>query len=59
MHKLIRSGELQPSPGGTVTFEGEAHGAGVSFFLVNNEPGAGPDSPAVQRPETVQPGPLC
>jgi mannose-6-phosphate isomerase-like protein (cupin superfamily) len=26
-----------------VTFEGEAHGSGVSFFLVNNEPGAGPD----------------
>lgn len=43
MHKVIRSGELQPSPGGTVTFEGEAHGSGVSFFLVNNVPGAGPD----------------
>lgn len=42
MHKLIRSGELQRSPGGTVTFEGEAHGAGVSFFLVSNVPGAGP-----------------
>lgn len=26
-----------------MTFEGEAHGSGVSFFLVNNEPGAGPD----------------
>jgi mannose-6-phosphate isomerase-like protein (cupin superfamily) len=43
MHKVIRSGRLQPSPGGTVTFEGEPHGSGVSFFLVNNEPGAGPD----------------
>jgi mannose-6-phosphate isomerase-like protein (cupin superfamily) len=42
MYKLIRSGELQPSPGGTVTFEGEPHGSGISFFLVNNEPGAGP-----------------
>jgi mannose-6-phosphate isomerase-like protein (cupin superfamily) len=43
MHRVIRSGELQPSPGGTVTFEGERYGSGVSFFLVNNEPGAGPD----------------
>ena len=42
MHKLIRSGELQPSTGGTVTFEGHEHGSGVSFFLVNNVPGAGP-----------------
>jgi mannose-6-phosphate isomerase-like protein (cupin superfamily) len=43
MHTVIRSGELQPSAGGTVTFEGEPHGSGVSFFLVNNEPGKGPD----------------
>jgi mannose-6-phosphate isomerase-like protein (cupin superfamily) len=43
MHRVIRSGELQPSPGGTVTFEGETYGSGVSMFLVNNEPGAGPD----------------
>ena len=42
MHKVIRSGELQPSPGGTITFEGEPHASGVSFFLVNSEPGAGP-----------------
>ncbi len=43
MHALIRSGELQASPGGTVTFEGEPYGSGVSLFLVHNEPGAGPD----------------
>jgi len=43
MHKVIRSGELEPSPGGTITFEGEPHGSGVSFFLVNSQPGAGPD----------------
>ena len=43
MHRVIRSGELRPSPGGTVTFEGEPFGSGVSFFLVNNEPGQGPD----------------
>jgi len=43
MYRVIRSEELKPSPGGTVKFEGEAYGGGVSFFLVNNEPGAGPD----------------
>ncbi|MGQ0602499.1 MAG: cupin domain-containing protein [Anaerolineales bacterium] len=43
MHRVIRSGELQPSSGGTVTFEGEPYGSGSSFFLVNNQPGAGPD----------------
>ena len=26
-----------------MTFEGERHGSHVSFFLVNNQPGAGPD----------------
>jgi mannose-6-phosphate isomerase-like protein (cupin superfamily) len=43
MYRMIRSGELQPSPGGTVTFEGETYGSGASFFLVDNQPGAGPD----------------
>ena len=43
MHGVIRAGELRPSPGGTVTFEGDRHGSHVSFFLVNNRPGAGPD----------------
>ena len=43
MHTVIRSGEIQRSPGGTLTFEGEPHGSGVSFFLVNSEPGFGPD----------------
>jgi mannose-6-phosphate isomerase-like protein (cupin superfamily) len=42
MHKVIRAGELQPSPGGTITFEGEPHASGVSFFLVNSQTGAGP-----------------
>ena len=42
MYKIIRSGEIPASPGGTITFEGEAHGSDVSFFLVNNVPGAGP-----------------
>ena len=52
MHTVIRSGELRPSPGGTVTFEGEGYGSGVSFFLVNNEPGAGPDLHKHPYPET-------
>lgn len=43
MHSVIRAGELKPSPGGTVKFEGEPYGSGISFFLVYNEPGAGPD----------------
>lgn len=43
MHEVIRSGQLRPSPAGTVTFEGASYGSGVSVYLVNNEPGAGPD----------------
>jgi mannose-6-phosphate isomerase-like protein (cupin superfamily) len=43
MYKVIRSGEIQRSPGGTLKFEGEPYGSGISFFLVNNEPGKGPD----------------
>ena len=43
MHRAIRAGELKPSPGGTITFEGEPFGSGISFFLVNNQPGEGPD----------------
>jgi len=43
MYSVIRSDEQRRSPGGTVTFEGEPHGSGVSMFLVNNEPGQGPD----------------
>jgi mannose-6-phosphate isomerase-like protein (cupin superfamily) len=42
MYRVVRSGELRPSPGGTITFQGEPYGSGVSFFLVNNLPGKGP-----------------
>src|SRR5688500_20247682 len=42
MHRVIRSGEIERSPGGTLNFVGEPHGSGVSFFLVDSEPGAGP-----------------
>jgi mannose-6-phosphate isomerase-like protein (cupin superfamily) len=43
MYSLIRREEQQRSPRGTVTFEGGPHGSDVSMFLVNNEPGEGPD----------------
>jgi mannose-6-phosphate isomerase-like protein (cupin superfamily) len=43
MHSVTRAGDLEPTPGGTVRFEGEGHGSEVSFFLVNNQPGDGPD----------------
>jgi mannose-6-phosphate isomerase-like protein (cupin superfamily) len=43
MHTVIRDGEVPRSRAGTLTFEGEPHGSGVSFFLVNNLPGSGPD----------------
>jgi len=43
MFEVLRATEQERSRGGTLTFEGEAHGSGVSFFLVYNEPGGGPD----------------
>jgi mannose-6-phosphate isomerase-like protein (cupin superfamily) len=43
MYQVIRADEQKRSPGGTLTFEGEQHGSGVSFFLVYNQPGEGPD----------------
>ena len=42
MYRVIRSGEIARSPGGTLTFQGQPYGGEVSFFLVNNQPGAGP-----------------
>ena len=42
MVAVIRSGEIQTSPGGTLKFEGEPYGSQVSFFWVNAEPGTGP-----------------
>ena len=43
MYEVIRAGEIEPSRTGTITFEGDAHGSGVSFFLVNSRPGDGPN----------------
>jgi mannose-6-phosphate isomerase-like protein (cupin superfamily) len=52
VYSIIRSGDLERSPRGTLTFEGEPYASGVSFFLVNNEPGAGPDLHRHPYPET-------
>jgi len=43
MHSVLRTDEQERTPTGTVRFEGEAHGSGVSLFLVDNQPGEGPD----------------
>lgn len=42
MPTVIREGEIARSAGGTLAFEDEPHGGVVSFFHVNNVPGAGP-----------------
>jgi len=42
MHTYLPAGQIKPSRSGTVAFEGQAHGSGVSVYLVNAAPGAGP-----------------
>jgi len=41
MFRVIRSGEIARH-GGTLTFQGEVYGSGVSFFLVEEQPPFGP-----------------
>jgi mannose-6-phosphate isomerase-like protein (cupin superfamily) len=43
MHSIIRPEEQERTSTGTVRFEGEPSGSGVSLFLVYNQPGEGPD----------------
>jgi mannose-6-phosphate isomerase-like protein (cupin superfamily) len=43
MFKIVHTPDLTLRGSHTVRFEGEHYGAGVSFFLVDNDPGAGPD----------------
>jgi mannose-6-phosphate isomerase-like protein (cupin superfamily) len=43
MHRVVRAGEIEPRSTGSVQFEGEAYGSGVSFFLTNSEAGVGPE----------------
>jgi mannose-6-phosphate isomerase-like protein (cupin superfamily) len=52
MHRAIRAGEIERSPRGTLAFEGEPFGSGVSFFLINNKPGEGPLLHRHPYPET-------
>ncbi|MDQ3964568.1 MAG: cupin domain-containing protein [Actinomycetota bacterium] len=52
-YRVIRAGDLQPSPKGTVTFEGKDYGSGVSMFLINyREEGEGPNLHKHPYPET-------
>ncbi|GAA1748449.1 cupin domain-containing protein [Aeromicrobium alkaliterrae] len=41
--RVIHADELRPPGSRTLRFEGQAHGSGVSFYLVTNDPGQGPD----------------
>lgn len=43
MPMILRRQDQLRSPGGTVLFEGEGHGAPLSLFLLDTEEGAGPD----------------
>jgi mannose-6-phosphate isomerase-like protein (cupin superfamily) len=52
MHRVVRAGEIETNPRGTLTFEGEPYGSEVSFFLVHNEQGEGPDLHKHPYPET-------
>ena len=52
MFHVIRQKDLQPSPNRTVEFQGEEYGAGISFLLVDNEPGQGPRLHLHPYPET-------
>ncbi|EJZ18144.1 hypothetical protein RCCGEPOP_27104 [Rhizobium sp. Pop5] len=43
MFKILRHQEPQPGQSRTVHFEGRDHGGAISLFIVDNEPGQGPD----------------
>jgi mannose-6-phosphate isomerase-like protein (cupin superfamily) len=42
MFKVVHTRDLTAHGSRTAKFEGEPYGAGVSFFLVDNDPGQGP-----------------
>jgi mannose-6-phosphate isomerase-like protein (cupin superfamily) len=52
MLHVLRHGDLAPDSGGSVRFEGEPSGAGISFILTDNEPGQGPPLHRHPYPET-------
>jgi mannose-6-phosphate isomerase-like protein (cupin superfamily) len=52
-YRIIRSGELERSPRGSLAFEGEPFGSDVSFFLIDySRPEDGPDLHKHPYPET-------
>lgn len=40
---LVHAEALRVGTGRTLRFEGKDHGSAISYFLVDNEPGQGPD----------------
>lgn len=44
MAHVFRSADLPRSPEGTLRFEGAEYAADVSFFLIDSDPGHGPQS---------------
>jgi mannose-6-phosphate isomerase-like protein (cupin superfamily) len=49
---LVGRTDPPAGPNRTVKFEGDPYGAGISFFLVDNEPGQGPELHQHPYPET-------
>ena len=52
MATIVRRAEQHRFPNRTVRFEGRDHGSDVSLFLIDNEPGEGPDLHVHPSPET-------
>ena len=51
MTKVVRNSDLQTAPG-VIEFEGAGYGSGVSFYITENEQGAGPGLHRHPYPET-------
>lgn len=51
-YHVIRPVAPMPGESRVVSFEGEAYGSGVSFFLIDNDPGEGPELHFHPYPET-------
>jgi len=49
---VVPAEELRIGTGRTLRFEGRDHGSAISYFLVDNDPGQGPDLHRHPYPET-------
>ncbi|WP_448808994.1 cupin domain-containing protein [Agromyces bauzanensis] len=49
---LVHADALRVGTGRTLRFEGRGHGSAISYFLVDNDPGQGPDLHRHPYPET-------